>query len=176
VMESSTWQHNCQDIAFLVHLQALDRWTDAGLAWRSAFFIQGELYRRKGETQVFRALGSSTTCRAFWPCRQLSAHVWVEDEKARPEWLALLAWEDWEAFPSETLSPLGAFARGFSYDFSISHLIIRDARPPLKHAALLGFRGCSAANIRILGKELGLCQKGFGPLFPKLKMTFETFV
>lgn len=162
-MDSPTWQHSCQDIAFLIHLQTLDRWADAGLAWRSAFFIQGELYRRKGEMQIFRALGSSTTCRAFWPCRQLSSHVWVEDEKAKPEWFALLAWEDWEAVPSQTLSPLGAFARGFGYQFSITHLITGDAKPPLKHAALLGLRGCSAANIRMLATELGLSQKGLRP-------------
>lgn len=141
-------------------LHTQKQWGNAGLAWRSNFFIRGQLYRRKDQQQLFRALSGSSNCKAFWPCREISAHVWAEDETASPEWFSLFSWDDWEAIPSQPLSPLGAFARGFGFSVRLGHLLIANPRPPLKHAALLGFRGCSASDLRTLAQELGLCVKG----------------
>ena len=160
VLKSSSWQSSCADVAFLLYLHRTDCWDRAGLSWRSNFFLQGELYRVKGQNKIYRALGGRTSCQPLWPCRQISTHVWEEDPEAVPEWHALLAWDEWEALPSRPLSPMGAFARGFGYQRRVSHLILGDARSPLVHAALLGFRGCTASDIRALGKEFDIYQRG----------------
>ena len=162
-MNSKSWQQSCAEIAFLVFLDTNNAWSKAGLAWHSFFFVPGDFYRQEQTGEVFRAMGGHTFAQPFWPCRQVQENIWTEDIKATPVWLSMLAWTDFSALPSETLSPLGVFVRGFDFLAHPVHLLGTNPICPRRHSALTGFKGCQKDDLQKLAQELEINTRGLGP-------------
>ena len=171
-MNSPIWVSVSYESLFLQFLLASDSWIQAGLYWRSHFFIRGQLYREKTSGFVFRALNANHHMAALWPVWQLSSSsshtldgYWAPCTKsdARPAFKAMLDWDDFEAATCNAISPLGLVANGCPWNClpsSIGLLQTSDFQDVRAIAARKSFLGCSKEDLKSLAKESGISSFG----------------
>jgi hypothetical protein len=176
-MKSSTWVSVCYESLFLQFLKTSDTWTQAGLYWRSHFFIRGQLYREKASGLVFRALNANHHMAALWPVVRLSSSssssttrtlddYWAPctQSDARPAFKALLDWEWFEAATCNAISPLGLVANGCPWSCLPSSVVLHqthDFQDVRWIAARKSFLGCSKDDLVKLAKESGISSFGY---------------
>lgn len=175
-MNSPIWVSVCYESLFLQFLLASDTWIQAGLFWRSHFFIRGQLYREKTSGFVFRALNANHHMAALWPMVRLNSSssttathtldgYWAPcvQSDARPVFKAMLDWDDFEAATGNAISPLGLVANGCPWKFLPSSIAIlqtsvfQDVRAI---AARKSFLGCSKEDLVKLAKGNGISSFG----------------
>jgi hypothetical protein len=175
-MKSATWVSVCYESLFLQFLQASGTWIQAGLHWRSHFFIRGQLYREKTSGLVFRALNANHHMAALWPVVRLSSSssatithtldgYWAPctQTDARPVFKAMLDWDDFEGATCNAISPLGLVANGCPWNClppSIAIWQTSDFQDTRVVAARKSFLGCSKDDLIKLAKENGLSSFG----------------